>query len=73
MLFSFPPAKMGAMDRGGALLPDLDVSRAESLGVPVNAAPDPAEAVARGLKQILDEPELFAPLIYDWKEAGLRL
>ena len=62
-----------ALCGGGALLPELDASLSEALGVPVSAVSDPAEAAARGLKLILDEQELYSPLIFDWQEAGLRL
>ena len=58
---------------GGSLLGGLAECLQSALGVPVKAADDPQEAAARGLKMILDDSELYSPLINDWREAGLRL
>ena len=58
---------------GGSLLGGLDVCLSEELKLPVSVAEDPVNAAARGLKLILKQPELFSPLIVDWREGALRL
>ena len=58
---------------GGSLLGGLAECLSAALEVPVKAADDPLEAAARGLKMILDDSELYSPLVSDWREAGLRL
>ncbi|MBQ4226835.1 MAG: rod shape-determining protein [Clostridia bacterium] len=74
-----PECAQDALERGltlcggGALLPGLDESLSESLNLPVHSDADPTEAVARGMKLIVDQSELYSPLIVDWREAGLKL
>ena len=58
---------------GGSLLSGLDVCLKNELLFPVYTAQEPREAVWRGLKRILEEPELYSPLIIDWREGSLRL
>ena len=58
---------------GGSLLSGMDVCLRDELRLPVVTAREPREAVWRGLKIILSEPELFSPLIIDWREGALRL
>ena len=58
---------------GGSLLGGLDVCLKNELQLPVTAAQSPREAVWRGLDLILKQPELYSPLIIDWREGSLRL
>ncbi len=58
---------------GGSLLSGMDVCLKNELQMPVATAQEPTEAVWRGLKAILKEPELHSPLIIDWREGSLRL
>ena len=58
---------------GGSQLSEIEVCLKNELGLPVYVTEEPAEAAWRGLKMILKEPELYSPLIIDWREGSLRL
>lgn len=50
---------------GGASLFSLDVLLQEALGIPVRAAEDPAQCVARGLAAFIEDSEKYDRLILD--------
>ena len=55
---------------GGARIKGLDRLLSEKLEVPVAVCPEPELAVARGLKEILENQYKYAPAVTDWRERG---